>query len=174
MLPDHLRKGLKELERWVGIAYEQEAGRMLLRRFYGQCLAISSELGGMRHHLGWGHPRFLSQGAPVSRDDDRLALPWDHPLFIYRWGGGGYGKASLAQAGRALETGLEQRVTSTDRRGSSAMTLPFQFFRQACGGWAVIWSGLDILFCCIPFPHGALGGPKLDTPSTAVGKAVLG
>ena len=150
----------------AGIAYEQGAGRMLLRRFYGQCLAIPSELGGMRHHLGWGHPRAPSQGVPPPAGNDRRAFSWDPPLFIHLWGEGGYGKSSLARAGRALETGLAQRATATERRGGLAMTLPFQFFRQACGGWAVIWSGLDILFCRLPLPSGALGDPRSDTPGT--------
>ena len=53
-LPGPLYKALKALELWAGISYEQGAGRVLLMRLYGQCLAIPSELGGMRHHLGWG------------------------------------------------------------------------------------------------------------------------
>ena len=54
------------------------------------------------------------------------------------------------------------------------MTLPFQFFRQACGGWAVIWSGLDILFCRLPLPYGASGDPRSDTPGTTTQKELLG
>ena len=87
-LPDHFRKALKALERWAGIAYEQEAGRMLLLRLYVH-FAIPSELGGMRHHLGWGHPRFSFQGKPVAGCDARLTLSADHPLFIHLWVGGG-------------------------------------------------------------------------------------
>ena len=83
LLPDYLREGLTELERWAGIAYEQDAGRVLIRLFYGQCLAVPSELGGMRHHLGWGHPCVPSQGAPLPTGDGRRALSWDPPLFIH-------------------------------------------------------------------------------------------
>ena len=84
------------------------------------------------------------------------------------------GRGSLAKAGRALEGGLADRTTTAGRRGGLAMTLPFQFFRQACEGWAVIWSGLDILFCRLPLPADALGDARSNTPGTTDQKALLG
>ncbi len=54
------------------------------------------------------------------------------------------------------------------------ITLPFSFFRKACGRWAVWWSGLDVIFLKLPLVADALGDARLDGVPTVDAMQLLG